>query len=294
MTIAACYLSSEGVVFGADSTTTMYVPCPDPNAMGRDHHFNHAQKIFQLGSDSTLGITLWGLGNVGAASYRTLVAEFADTIAAHEASSVEEVAIRWNRAFWARYSQCYASALSRVQALLAADERTLEEEAEVDDAIQRLSGGFCLGGNLAHDRTPRAYEILFGPQWTAPQPPRQLPPGSTFWGCPNMIERLLLGLDRGLYQQILTCGRWNGTSEDLIGLLRPGMLGQPQDLPIRDAIDWVHASIYTTIKTFKFSHFAPVCGGPVEIAVITADRPFRWVRHKRFDAAIADGGQLHV
>ena len=35
-----------------------------------------------------------------------------------------------------------------------------------------------------------------------------------------------------------------------------------------------------TIKTMKFSHMAPVCGGPVEIAVVTTDRKFRWVRQR--------------
>lgn len=65
-------------------------------------------------------------------------------------------------------------------------------------------------------------------------------------------------------------------------------------VPIREAIDWVYASIYTTIKTMKFSHMAPVCGGPVEIAVITTDRLFRWVRHKRFDTAISEGGDSDV
>jgi hypothetical protein len=65
-------------------------------------------------------------------------------------------------------------------------------------------------------------------------------------------------------------------------------------LPIREAIDWVHASIYATIKMMKFSHLPPVCGGPVEIAVITTDKKFRWVRHKRFDAAIGEGGFFNV
>ena len=34
MTIAACYVSAEGVVFGADSTATMFVPGPGPNPSG--------------------------------------------------------------------------------------------------------------------------------------------------------------------------------------------------------------------------------------------------------------------
>lgn len=40
MTIAACYLSSEGVVFGADSTSTMYVSGLGPGSPGSEHHFN--------------------------------------------------------------------------------------------------------------------------------------------------------------------------------------------------------------------------------------------------------------
>jgi F420-0:gamma-glutamyl ligase len=48
------------------------------------------------------------------------------------------------------------------------------------------------------------------------------------------------------------------------------------------------------IKTMKFSHMAPVCGGPVEIAVVTTDRKFRWVRHKQSDAAIGEGGLFDV
>ena len=58
---------------------------------------------------------------------------------------------------------------------------------------------------------------------------------------------------------------------------------------MRDAIDYVHSAIYCTIKAVKFSTMAQVCGGPIEIAVITSDRLFRWVRHKPWHAAIVDG-----
>lgn len=55
---------------------------------------------------------------------------------------------------------------------------------------------------------------------------------------------------------------------------------------LRDAIDFAHACIYSTIKGMKFSNFFQVCGGPIELAVISTDRKFRWVRHKAWDAAI--------
>ena len=52
MTIAACYVRPEGIVLGADSTTSFY---------GGIHYYNHNQKIFELGEkDTTFGIMTWG------------------------------------------------------------------------------------------------------------------------------------------------------------------------------------------------------------------------------------------
>jgi hypothetical protein len=96
VTIAACYLSSEGVVFGSDSTTTMYVAGPGPAANGAEHHFNFAQKTFEIGRESTLGITMWGLGSLDQVSYRTLIARFADLLTHHPAPTMLEVSQRWN------------------------------------------------------------------------------------------------------------------------------------------------------------------------------------------------------
>lgn len=75
MTIAACYLSPEGVILGADSTSTMQQPGMP------DHYYNHEQKIFEIGEGSTLGITMWGVGGLGDLSYRTMLAELSDDLA---------------------------------------------------------------------------------------------------------------------------------------------------------------------------------------------------------------------
>lgn len=61
MTIAVCYVSQEGVVLGADSTTTYGT-----------HHFNNSQKLFEVGEDSTLAMVTWGLGGLHVNSYRTM------------------------------------------------------------------------------------------------------------------------------------------------------------------------------------------------------------------------------
>lgn len=291
MTIAACYVSAEGVVFGADSTTTMYVSGIGPDAPGAEHHYNYAQKVFEIGHNSTLAMTMWGLGNLPQTSYRTLVAKFADSLAAQGSQSMGDVADGWNRLFWSSYSKELPQVCQRAQQLGSPKTWTAEEERELQLLLQSFSGGFCIGGYLMNDRTPRAFEVGYNPLMTAPAPVDELPIGTTrFWGCPNLINRLVFGLDSGLFSSILQSAMWSGSKQELFDLVRPYCLGQPRDLPIREAIDWVHASIYTTIKMMKFSHMAPVCGGPVEVAVVTTDRAFRWVRHKRFDAAVAQGG----
>ena len=295
MTIAACYLSSEGVVFGADSTSTLYVPGVGLGSTGSEHYYNFAQKIFQIGENSTLAMTMWGLGNLHETSYRTLIAQFADTLVSQGAQTMADVADRWSKFFWAAYSTDFSTKILRAQTLLGQASRTPDEEEELSWLFQTFSGGFCIGGYLMNDRTPAAYEMLFDPTMTGPCKVEPLTVGSTkFWGCPNLVHRLLYGLDFPSFSAIMNSGKWTGTEDELFATIAPCRLGQPFDLPIREAIDWVHASIYTTIKTMKFSHMAPVCGGPVELAVITTDRRFRWVRHKGFGSAVIEGGLYDV
>jgi len=285
MTIAACYLCSEGVVLGADSTSTMFVFGPGDSG-GSYHHFDFAQKLFELGDDSTAGIVTWGLGSLGSVSYRTLIAEVAD--ASDRAADLERIAACWSDRFWKQYTHSFGSYLERARLLRAKSVRTEEEGRELTFLWDTFSGGFCIGGRWGKQRSPCAYEILFDPLRTEPPEPTQLQTGhARFWGCPNLIERVLYGIDENLFGAVAESKWWTGTKEDLLELVAPNMLSQPQDLPLREAIDWVFASVYTTIKAMKFSHLAPVCGGGIEVAVITSDRPFRWVRHKSLGEAIA-------
>ncbi|MEK6675852.1 MAG: hypothetical protein AABZ47_09380 [Planctomycetota bacterium] len=286
MTIAACYLSSEGVVLGADSTSTMFIPGPGSQS-GAHHHYDFAQKIFEIGEDSTAGVAMWGLGSIGEVSYRTIVADVADSATLAGISDIESLARVFASLFWSRYCTEFDKVLPHVRDLASKAVRTTEEMDQLQWYSGLLSGGFCFGGRWGSSRQPCAFELTFAPTMTEAPTPQPISSGSTrFWGCPNLISRVLYGIDDQLFSAILGSGKWKGDGKDLFGLVSESMLTQPRDLPLREAIDWVYASIYTTIKGMKFSHLAPVCGGPIEIAVITSDRPFRWVRHKQLDAAI--------
>ncbi|MER8969588.1 hypothetical protein NKI34_25860 [Mesorhizobium sp. M0700] len=291
MTIAACYVSPEGVVFGADSTSTY------ASSEG-NHYLNHGQKIFEVGENSTLGMVTWGLGGLGYISYRRLIADLSDQLIAHVPASVLDAASQWATLFWPHYAQGpFANDIARCQALsqLAAYDpnspnapgsRTETEENEFVALSQALVVGFCIGGHTLPDRTPAAYEIIFGPLLQAQPVPVAIPPNNQkFWGAPNMFCRLLFGADPGLSAAILKTGHWGATPKDLNDVFADFRLDHPI-LPLRDAIDFTYWCIYSTIKAFKFSSLSQICGGAVELAVISADRRFRWVKHKELDAAI--------
>ncbi len=291
LTIASCYISPEGVVFGADSTTTY--------ALNEgNHYFNHAQKLFEIGESSSLGIVTWGLGGLIDQSYRTLIASLDDRLKAAPPATVQAAANEWIELFWHAYqsSSSIGPAIQRVGELhlkapfdpqsAATGSRTENEEREYNNLRHVLVAGFCIGGYVLPDRTPMAFEILFDP--LGPKPTALPVNGQKFWGAPNMINRLLFGCDDQLIESIRNSSMWTGTTEDLLSIIRKHSITHPV-LPIRDAIDFTHACIMSTIKAIKFSEFSQICGGPVEIALITTDRKFRWVRHKPWDTAITEG-----
>lgn len=279
MTIATCYLSPEGVVLGADSTTT-YISDNGP------HYYNHAQKIFEIGDNGRLGIVTWGLGNLNDESYRRLFAKFSDELDQSGYDSVINATERWIDLFWNAYD---ASDLLQLYRNLAAKQTRSPDEENVFISLQQnLVVGFCLGGHALPERKPEAAFMIFDPTQGKPTPIALTYGSMRFWGAPNMISRLLNGYDPQLIDSIMASGRWNGTAADLLATLEPNRLCSNL-LPLRDAVDIVHACILGTIKALKFSNLAQICGGPIEIAVISADRTFRWVRHKSWDSAIEEG-----
>lgn len=267
------------------------------------HYFNHTQKLFEIGENSTLAAITWGLGSFVDISYRKLFAELADDLANAPATSVSDVANRWAAKFWTAYStsQQLVPIIARCRALDAKkphtpssnppdpDARTKIEEEEFQQTRMSLFVGFCIGGYVLPDRTPAAATMIFDPLTQNQPVPTNLNINDFgFWGAPNIFQRLIRGADDQLLNAILASGQWNGTNQDLVDLVEENRLGHPI-LPIREAIDFVHVCIYSTIKALKFSSFSQICGGPIEIAVVTSDRKFRWVRHKEWDTAIEDG-----
>lgn len=298
MTIAVCYLSPEGLVLGADSTSSAMDP------RNGFHYFNHNQKVFEVGEGGTLGLVTWGLGSLGSLSHRTLIAQLSDDFLSNPPKTVDEAATRWAQLFFNAYQDFLTregllATLTQLDskrefvpgAALSADMRTPDEEELFQHLNLNLVVGFVIGGYCLPGREPKAFTVVFEPLRTSPPSPLQVATDSVCsFGVPNMTMRLIRGYDHNLRAGILRSGRWSGTEQELDRVLAHNNLSHA-NLPIRDAIDYVHTCISSTIKAMKFSWMPQVCGGPIELAVITTDRRFRWVRHKPWDAAINEGAQ---
>jgi hypothetical protein len=169
MTIAACYVTPEGVVLGADSTASMMLG-------GGFHYFNFNQKIFEISDEpgkGTIGIVTWGLGGFGAVSHRTLTALLDDDLKANPPSNFAEVAARWCDIVWPRYTQQFGPALLLCQNLagkLPFDKnanppnptaRTQDEETQFHQLKRGLVLGYFIAGHLLPDRVPQAFSVSF-------------------------------------------------------------------------------------------------------------------------------------
>lgn len=148
--------------------------------------------------------------------------------------------------------------------------------------------GVCIAGRAPGKRDPGAAIAVLRPNAGKPTAEIMAPTSSSWWGAPIMVLRLLHGADPRIIPAIQGSGKWNGTNDELRAIFDQFRFDLPV-LPIRDAVDYMNACVMSTIRGIKFSSFSQICGGPIELAVVTTDRKFRWVRHKPLDAAILDG-----
>lgn len=263
MTIAAAYLTSEGIVFGADSTTTVI----SQKNHGVVQLLNYAQKIFEVGENSRLALCTWGAGSIGSVSHRTLVAKLANELD-----------------------------LSKVKVRDAAEAFIRIVSKEYGDGKSTGYVGYVLGGWDPDTHIPECYQ--FGYDVSTPPVLNAFTIGqASFFGCPEFFARVFYGFDSRLPENILVeLKKMNlGVSDDVLSKsFQQAFINASDplraigfaDLPIREAIDHVHTYLHITIKGFKFRFGPPLCGGPIEIAFISSDRKFRWAVHKDFTRAI--------
>lgn len=268
MTIAIAGNFPEGVIFGADSAVS-YV---NMDGQGISQTYDGAQKIYHLGSsddcsDSPYGAMLFGSCQFEGFSWRNIFARFSRQLVVDDYSTASEAV------------QGFVSFLDGLQ----------------PDQQARPKGGVFFTGYGEKDEAVKCFKISMDTLDVL-----EIESGDVqFDGMPIVADRLRHGVDQGTIEA-LECAFGGLTVEvtddhrtetrDLLSMILEVLRGNSfacmgdLDMPLRDAIDYVHFLVYSTIKHFKFNHCAPVCGGKVELAAITLDRGFRRIRRKPLDS----------
>lgn len=264
MTIAAAFLTSEGVVFGADSTTTFTLGLPGPDQKLK--FYNNAQKVFQIGQpgEARFGLCTWGDGRIGQQSHRSVVARLMNTVG--KSTTVKDI------------TDALISILN-----------------EPDSQVGRASVGYLIGG-VDQDTCRAACSQVVAVGGNAPVVIPLNPEDACFAGAPRFFTRVERGYDpelpalltKHLRSKISTLpADFDKIAAEAIASAAAELPGYvSRGLPLRDAIDFIHTYLHLTIKAHKFMTGPTICGGAIEMGFISIDRPFRWIRHKPFDSAI--------
>lgn len=258
MSIAVSVKVGEGLVLGADSTTTLSSP------EGVLNTYDYTRKLAQL-KDYPIGIPHWGLNSLGPRNIQSLIAEFEHTLPPKEENSeykVERVAGDIFKFFKERYDKLFKKMPKKEKPLLGMQIAGFSDgEFFPEQYVFQLP----LDENLVRiredkpDGTPN-----FGANW---------------YGQNDAIVRMYLGFDSRTGEFLKAKGiQEKEIKEHFSKLEYPVSF---DGMPIQDAIDFVYWLIALVIGRFRFVLGPPTCGGEIDIAVVTHS-DFRWVYRKEW------------
>ena len=269
MTIALVIKVDDGVVLAADSATTMGQTQPD-GSFSVANIYNNANKVFNLHKGLPIGAMTWGLGNIGPASISTLTKDLRtrfdsggewDLVAGtYDMPGVADRVVDY------LYREKYEPTLKGVD-------------------TSQLHLGFLTAGYDTLSDEPRVFVNNFGESGgESPVEVLQGTTGAQWWGQPEAISRLVLGVSLDAAQALMSRGLDAGQAMAAVGAIQEGVTPQivPPSMPIQDAIDLARFLVYVTIEYVRFCPGHATVGGPIEIATVTKHEGFKWVSRKHY------------
>jgi hypothetical protein len=263
MTICVSVKIAEGLVLAADSAVMVLgkINTPQGEGEGLIQSFQFANKVTHF-KNYPIGIMNWGSGSIGDRSIQSLIMEFEYAYpdkAENESYTVAEIADKLLIFIKERYDAAYTSG-------------------------KKPSLGIFIGGFSAKEFFPDTYFYEFpkSQAWAIVRPNREdgRPSfGSNWFGQTDALIRLFKGYDIRSLEELVKRGADKKILEKWVQDAVSELLIIFDGMPLQDAIDYAEYAVQVVIGRFRFGPGPALCGGDIDIAVVTPGN-FEWAKRK--------------
>ncbi len=275
MTIVVAVKVNDGLVLAADSTVSVHGG-PTGQPPGILKTYDYGRKLSHI-KDYPIGTLSWGVSLLGSRTIESIISEYEFGLPAVRDGTAKGFTVR--------------AIADQLRDFLR---ERYEAQYGPFTPGQQPSLGVLVSGYSDGAYFPEQYWFEFP---AMPDVQNRRPDGENgepnlgvdWFGLTDAISRLIKGADHRLAQvlserlQVSPDEAWQTLAQFEYPIAFEGM-------PLQDAIDLAVYLVELTIGRYRFAVGAPLCGGEVDVAVITP-RGFTWVYRKDWRAARRGGGQ---
>jgi hypothetical protein len=280
MTICVSVKVSEGLALAADSTATVQGWLGQPGGQPQIlKTYDHARKLSHI-KDYPIGTQSWGISLIGSRSVESLIKEFEYSLPSVVEEQEKMKEIRKTRGQIPDDEKFAYSVKEIASGLLK--HITVFYDAEFENAPEKPALGILVSGYSSGQFFPEQWglDIPKSSELIELRPNQNGKPdfGANWFGMTDAINRLHKGLDDRAIVKVSELTKL--PQEEILklfaGLEYPVLF---DGMPLQDAVDYATYLVNVVIGRFRFVLGAPVCGGEVDVAVITPNA-FTWVQRK--------------
>lgn len=283
MTICVAVKVSEGLVLAADSTAAIQGTLQHPSGQttfGILKTYDHARKLSHI-KDYPIGTLTWGTYLVGSRSVESLIKEFEHSLPSLEQEQEKtrrdllSGEVRQNTTYEYRVHTIAEGLLEHVKGFYFSQFGEKPKEEQIPLAI--LVSGYSSGEFFPEQwliNLPESLEV------TQVRPDVNGKPsfGANWYGLYDAITRLHWGRDDEAIA--ILADHFKVPPDKVHQLLSRLQYIVPfEGMPLQDAIDYAVYLVNVAIGRFRFVVGAPLCGGAIDVAVITPNS-FTWIQRK--------------
>jgi len=278
MTICISVKVSEGVVLAADSTATIMGWIGNPGGERGEPSilktYDHARKLSHI-KDYPIGTLSWGTYLIGSRSIESLINQYEYSL-----PSVVEEKEKRKRSRKAAEAPFTFNVREIADGLFQHIKKFYD--AEFQNSKEKPDLGILLTGYSSGQYFPEQwlFSLPKSTELTVVRPDVNGKPdfGANWFGLTDAIIRLHHGRDDRLIKKIAE--KFKVPENEILDLVKE--FEYPvffNGMPLQDAIDYASYMVNVEIGRFRFVIGAPLCGGEIDLAVITPNA-FTWVDRK--------------